>query len=184
LHTIPCDVPYLHADAVKSEYWRQRLAQASFKVGIVWAGEPAHKEDKNRSCHVRHFLPLSKIPGVQLIGLQKGAAAEQVKDMAGMITVMNLDGELNDFTDTAAVIDNLDLVISVDTAVLHLAGAMGKPAWAMLSSAPDWRWMLDRPDSPWYPTVRLFRQRSYGDWDDVCQRMAEELEKLARRFVP
>ena len=183
LQTLPCDVPYLYADPTKSEYWRQRLSQAIFKVGIVWAGEPTHKEDNSRSCHLRHFRRLSKIPGVQWIGLQKGAAAEQVEDLTGKIAITNLEGELNDFTDTAAVIDNLDLVISVDTAVLHLAGAMGKPAWAMLYSAPDWRWMLDRKDSPWYPTIRLFRQRSYGDWDSVCEPMAEELEKLTGRFV-
>ena len=181
LHTIPGDVPYLHADAIKSKYWRQRLAGMDLKVGIVWAGEPAHNEDKNRSCHLRHFLRLSKIPGVQLIGLQKGAAAGQVKDLAGMISITNLEGELNDFTDTAAVIDNLDMVISVDTAVLHLAGAMGKPAWAMLSAAPDWRWMLDRQDSPWYPTIKLFRQRRYGNWDGVCERIAKKLERLASR---
>jgi len=148
LHTIPGDIPYLHADPIKVVYWRQRLAGPHFKVGIVWAGGPAHKEDKSRSCHLRHFLQLSKIPGVQLIGLQKGAPAGQVKDLAGKMSLMNLADELNDFADTAAVIENLDLVISVDTAVLHLAGAMGKQAWAILSSAPDWRWMLDRQDSP------------------------------------
>ena len=178
LHTIPNEVPYLYADVIKAEYWRQRLAGSRFKVGIVWAGEPTHKEDRSRSCHLRHFLRLSKIPDMQLIGLQKGAAAGQVKDLAGRMPLMNLADELNDFTDTAAVIENLDLVISVDTAVLHLAGAMGKPAWAILSSAPDWRWMLDRQDSPWYPTIRLFRQRSYGDWDGVFERIAEELAPL------
>ncbi|MHC4559811.1 MAG: tetratricopeptide repeat protein [Planctomycetota bacterium] len=181
LETIPAEVPYLHTDSARAEYWQQRLTGINLKVGIVWAGKPAHTEDKNRSCRLRHFLPLAKIPGVRLYGLQKGNAVGQVKDLAGQMSVMNLADELKDFTDTAAVIENLDLVISVDTAVLHLAGAMGKPAWAILPFTPDWRWMLDRQDSPWYPTLRLFRQIRYGDWDDVFQRVAEELKILAGR---
>ncbi len=178
LESIPAGVPYLYADPAKAESWRQRLASRSFKVGIVWAGKPAHPEDRARSCHLRNFLHLSKIPGLALFGLQKGAAAGQVEDLAPEMALTNLGGELDDFTDTAAVIENLDLVVSVDTAVLHLAGAMGKPAWAILPFSPDWRWMLDRPDSPWYPTVRLFRQKSYGDWGDVFQRISQELEIL------
>ena len=178
LETIPAGVPYLHADPVKAQRWRGRFSQMELNVGIVWAGQPAHPEDRARSCHLRHFVPLSKIPGVQLFGLQKGSAAAQVKDLAAEISLTNLGEELDDFTDTAAVIENLDLVISVDTAVLHLAGAMAKPVWAILASAPDWRWMLERRDSPWYPTIRLFRQRQYGDWDDVFQRVSQELERF------
>jgi Flp pilus assembly protein TadD len=179
LETIPADVPYLHADPARARYWQQRLAGTTFKVGIVWAGKPVHPEDRARSCHLRHCLGLSKIPGVRLLGLQKGIAADQVRDLAAEMSLVNLGDELNDFTDTAAVIENLDLVVSVDTAVLHLAGAMGKPVWAILPSTPDWRWMLDRQDSPWYPTMRLFRQRSYGDWEDVFQRVSRRLEMLA-----
>jgi len=198
LETIPTEVPYLHADSAKAEYWQKKLveygrfaclcdsrgktrqqANRPYKVGIVWAGKPAHTEDNNRSCPLHNFVPLSKIPGVHLYGLQKGKAAGQVKDLAGRISVTNLADELNDFTDTAGVIENLDLVISVDTAVLHLAGAMGKQAWAVLPFTPDFRWMLDRQDSPWYPTVRLFRQRRCGNWDDVFQRVAGELKVLA-----
>lgn len=182
--TIPADVPYLHADSAKAQYWRQRLASQVFKVGIVWAGQPVHPEDGARSCHLRNFLRLSKIPGMRLFGLQKGAAADQVKDLAGEMALMNLGGELNDFTDTAAVIENLDLVISVDTAVLHLAAAMGRPVWAILPCSPDWRWMLDRHDSPWYPTMRLFRQTHYGDWESVFHRVSRELERLAGRQSP
>lgn len=178
LETIPADVPYLYADSTKIEYWRQRLVGAAFKVGIVWAGKPAHTEDSSRSCMLRHFVPLSKIPGVRLYGLQKGEAAGQVKDLTGKISITDLADELNDFEDTAGVIENLDLVISVDTAVLHLAGAMCKPAWAILPFTPDFRWMLSREDSPWYPTVRLFRQSRYGNWDDVFQRLTEELKIL------
>ena len=181
LASIPAGVLYLYADPAKARYWRQRLASRALKVGIVWAGKPVHTEDKARSCHLRDFLPLSKIPGLALFGLQKGGAADQAKDLAGEMALTNLGGELNDFTDTAAVIENLDLIVSVDTAVLHLAGAMGRPAWAVLPFSPDWRWMLDRRDSPWYPTMRLFRQRSYGGWEDVFQRVSQELEMLAGR---
>jgi hypothetical protein len=179
LENIPAGIPYLHADSAKTRYWRQKLAGPAFKVGIVWAGKPAHTEDKIRSCHLRDFLRLSKIPGVRLFGLQKGAAADQVENLGRKMALTNLGDELNDFTDTAAVIENLDLVVSVDTAVLHLAGAMGRPVWAILACSPDWRWMLDRQDSPWYPTMRLFRQRSYGDWGGVFQRVSQELEMLA-----
>ncbi len=178
LENIPAVVPYLHADSAKVEQWRQKLVGTTFKVGIVWTGNPAHTEDSNRSCSLSHFVPLSEIPGILLYGLQKGKAVEQVKDLSGIISVINLADELNDFMDTAGVIENLDLVISVDTAVLHLAGAMGKPAWAILPFTSDWRWMLTRQDSPWYPTVRLFRQKRYGNWDDVFQRLAEELKIL------
>ena len=178
LHTIPCDIPYLYADSIKAERWRQRLTGRDFKVGIVWAGESTHTEDRNRSCHLRHFLQLSKIPGVQLIGLQKGTAAGQMKDLTWERPIINLADELNDFADTAAVIENLDLVISVDTAVLHLAGAMGKPAWALISSCPDWRWMLDRQDCPWYPTIKLFRQERHDGWEVVLKRVTKELSLL------
>ena len=179
LETIPAGVPYLYADPAKAQYWRQRLVSRAFKVGIVWAGKPAHPEDRTRSCHLRDFLPLSKIPGLALFGLQKGAAAGQAEDLAPEMALTDIGAELDDFTDTAAVIENLDLIVSVDTAVLHLAGAMGKPAWAVLPFSPDWRWMLDRRDSPWYPTMRLFRQKSYGDWEDVFQRVSQELQMLA-----
>lgn len=181
LETIPAGVPYLHADPVKAQRWRGRFSQTELNVGIVWAGQPAHPEDRARSCHLRHFVPLSKIPGVQLFGLQKGSAAAQVRDLAAEISLTNLGDEFNDFTDTAAVVENLDLVISVDTAVLHLAGAMAKPVWAILPSAPDWRWMLERDDSPWYPTMRLFRQRQHGRWDEVFLRVSHELAICAAR---
>jgi len=181
IETIPADVPYLHADSAKAQYWRPRFSRTDLNVGIVWAGQPAHPEDRARSCHLRHFLRLSKIPGVRLFGLQKGSAAAQVKDLAAEISLTNLGEQLDDFTDTAAVIDNLDLVISVDTAVLHLAGAMAKPVWAVLPFSPDWRWMLDRPDTPWYPTMKLFRQQQYGHWDDVFHRVSRELMTWAGR---
>ncbi|MHC4482555.1 MAG: tetratricopeptide repeat protein [Planctomycetota bacterium] len=178
LGTIPADVPYIRADPAKSEHWRSKLAGPDFKVGIVWAGKPTHKNDLNRSSVLKYFAPLAGIPGVQLYGLQKGHAARQVEKLSDKMTVTNLAEQFDDFADTAAVIDNLDLVVSVDTAALHLAGAMGKPVWTLLPFTPDWRWMLDRQDSPWYPTMKLFRQRRPGDWDDVFHRVAEKLQTL------
>ncbi len=181
LETIPADVPYLYADPAKAQHWRSRFSRTDLNVGIVWAGQPAHPEDGARSCRLRHFLPLSQIPQVRLFGLQKGDAAAQVKDLAAEMSLPNLGEQIDDFTDTAAVIENLDLVISVDTAVLHMAGAMAKPVWAVLPFSPDWRWMLERHDSPWYPTMKLFRQAQYGQWDDVFRRVSQELTAWAAR---
>ncbi|MHC4395197.1 MAG: tetratricopeptide repeat protein, partial [Planctomycetota bacterium] len=147
LQTVPADVPYIVADSTKVEFWRSKIGTDHFRVGIVWAGNPAHGNDKNRSCSLRDFLPLAAIDGLQFYGLQTGPAAAQIKDLHQDIVLPNLAEQFEDFTDTAAVIENLDLIISVDTAVLHLAGAMAKPVWALLPFAPDWRWMLDRQDS-------------------------------------
>jgi len=176
VETIPANVPYLRADKAKVECWRNKLAGDCLKVGIVWAGSARHTNDRNRSCNLSRFAPLSKIEGVRLYGLQKGAAAAQIEQVAGMMEVANLGGQFEDFADTAAVIESLDIVVSVDTAVLHLAGAMGKKVWALLPFEADWRWMLDRQDSPWYPTMSLFRQTQAGDWEGLFKRVADELE--------
>jgi tetratricopeptide (TPR) repeat protein len=178
LETIPADGPYINADAGKVAYWGNRLTGRRFKVGIVWAGRPLHTNDRNRSCKLNQFYPFSKIPGIQLIGLQKGDAAAQTQHMPEEIPLTNYGEEFEDFSDTAGLIENLDLVISVDTAVAHLAGAMGKPVWVLLPFVPDWRWMMDREDSPWYPTMRLFRQKTHGDWGPVFQRVGKELKGL------
>ncbi|MHC4559809.1 MAG: glycosyltransferase family 9 protein, partial [Planctomycetota bacterium] len=189
LETIPAEVPYIRAEPAKTQYWRNRLAGPDFKVGIVWAGSPVHGNDRYRSCILACFEPLTKIAGLQLYGLQKGKAAAQMDELAETIPLTNISKEFGDFTDTAAAIENLDIVISVDTSVLHLAGAMGKPVWALLPFAPEWRWMLNREDSPWYPTMRLFRQRSWSQWDPVFQQVAEELRiivawhRIARRRI-
>jgi len=171
---IPDCVPYIHADPIKSAKWREQLAGPHLKIGIVWAGSARHSNDHNRSCRFDHFDPLTQIQGVRLYGLQKGEPAQQADDSA----LVNLGDCLEDFTDTAAAIENLDLIISVDTAVLHLAGAMGKTVWALLAYAPDWRWMLEREDSPWYPTMRLFRQKKWGDWHSAMRAVAQELRVL------
>jgi len=180
LDTIPCDVPYIHADLTKADYWRGRLDGADFKVGIVWAGKPEHGNDHNRSCELKHFASLGEIEGVKLYSLQKGDAAAHLDNSSGII---GLADQFEDFTDTAAVIENLDLVISVDTAVVHLAGAMGKPVWTLLPFAPDWRWMLERDDSPWYPTMKLFRQEKWGDWSGLFARVAQQLKILAEKHT-
>jgi len=175
VETIPAKVPYICADRAEVERWRDRFAGNYFKVGIVWAGSARHTNDHNRSCDLSRFAPLGEIESVRLYGLQKGAAAAQIEQVGGKMDMVSLGEEFEDFTDTAAVVENMDLVVSVDTAVLHLAGAMGKRVWALLPFEADWRWMLDRQDSPWYPTMRLFRQTRPGDWDEVFGRAADEL---------
>ena len=142
------------------------------RIGIVWAGNPNHKNDRRRSIDPLLLAPLAQIPGARWFSLQKDSSP--AKD-AGFAS--HLGAELADFADTAAAIENLDLVISVDTAVAHLAGALGKPTWTLLPFAPDWRWLLDRDDSPWYPTMRLFRQPEPGDWTAVISAVAAALKE-------
>ena len=178
LETIPAEVPYIFADPVKVGYWRNRLSGPGFKVGIVWAGSAEHKGKHLRDCKFADFAALSAVEGVRLYALQKGKDAEQIKQSDGQIPVVNLGEQFRDFSDTAAAIENLDLVISVDTSVLHLAGAMGKPVWGLLCVAGEWRWLLDRRDSPWYPTMRLFRQKKLDCWADVFRDVAEQLKIL------
>ena len=180
VETIPSDVPYIYADPVKSRYWSERISKDKFNVGIVWAGSPEHGNDRYRSCKLQSFSSLSMIEGVCLYGLQKGKAAEQMAELTGQIPVINISDDFEDFTDTAAAIDNLDLVISVDTSVLHLAGAMGKKVWALLPFSPEWRWMLNREDSPWYPTMKLFRQKKRNDWYGLFKQVCEELKMLVQ----
>jgi tetratricopeptide (TPR) repeat protein/GT2 family glycosyltransferase len=181
LETIPAEIPYINACPAKVEYWRKKLTTPDFKVGIVWAGSPTHGNDRYRSCALKHFAPLTEINGVRLYGLQKGKATAQV-ELNEEMAITNLGNEFEDFTDTAAAIENLDLIISVDTSVLHLAGAMGKPVWALLPFSPDWRWMLNRQDSPWYPTMKLFRQKKWGQWEFVFQDVAKELKNMVSNY--
>jgi tetratricopeptide (TPR) repeat protein len=181
LASIPRDVPYLHADAAAAEVWRDRLADhsASLKVGLVWAGSPTHRNDRNRSTKLAGFAPLARIPGMRFVSLQKGDAAAEAKSPPEGMELSDPTEELHDFADTAALVAALDLVIAVDTSVVHLAGALGKPVWVLLPFAPDWRWLLDRSDSPWYPTMRLFRQQRAGEWDHVIAEVRSQLEALA-----
>ncbi|UCD82321.1 MAG: tetratricopeptide repeat protein [Desulfobacterales bacterium] len=179
LGSIPADVPYLFADESKADQWKSRLADTGFKVGLVWAGTIT---DPRRSIPLARFRQICQISGLRLYGLQKGISAEQI-EVEGVpegMEITNFGQEFEDFADTAAVIDNLDLIISIDTSVAHLAGAMGKPVWLLLPFVPDWRWLLDREDSPWYPTIRLFRQQSPGDWDAPINQIFIELRRLSR----
>jgi tetratricopeptide (TPR) repeat protein len=175
LETIPCGEPYLKTDPALVEKWAGRITTGGLRVGIVWAGNPDHKNDHNRSIDASLIMPLSEIPGVSLYSLQMGRDDDATKILRDKVT--DLAASFKDFADTAAAMSNLDLIISVDTSVIHLAGALGRPVWTLLPFIPDWRWLLDRDDSPWYPTMRLFRQQDRGDWQGVIKRVCEALKE-------
>jgi len=179
VETIPAQVPYLTADARLVESYQAKYFRAdqNLKVGLVWAGRPTHANDHHRSLPLSTLAPLAEIPGITFYSLQKGDASRQLANPPMGMKIVDLSQSLVDFNWTAAAIAGLDLVITVDTAVCHLAGAMGKPVWVMVPFIPDWRWLLDREDSPWYPTMRLFRQKSRGDWGPVVRRVAESLRE-------
>ncbi|MBV8825586.1 MAG: tetratricopeptide repeat protein, partial [Hyphomicrobiales bacterium] len=183
LETIPAKIPYLAAPSDAMARWRGRLDGPGLKVGIAWAGSPLHRSDARRSIDVEALAPLLKVDGVRWFSLQVG---ERAGDLAGLPagSVNDLAPQLTDFAETAAAITELDLVITVDTAVAHLAGALGRPCWVMLRSSPDWRWLLEREDSPWYPTLRLFRQRARGDWAEVVARVRAALQQSATSARP
>jgi tetratricopeptide (TPR) repeat protein len=180
LANVPASVPYLFADEELVAYWRQRLqALRGFNVGIAWQGNPQGDPYRHRAIPLREFCPLAHIPGVRLISLQKGAGREQLAGLADQLPVLDWSDEMDintgPFLDTAAVMKSLDLVISSDTSVAHLAGALAVPTWLAISTHHDWRWLRGREDSPWYPTMRLFRQRAYGEWSEVFARISSEL---------
>ncbi len=179
--TIPANVPYLKPDPDKLTAWQDTFIHSGIKVGLVWAGSPFHRNDCNRSCQLATLTPLSRAQGIHFYGLQTGTAARDAATHPD-ISIHNLGHLFHDLSDTAAAIAHLDLVITVDTAVLHLAGAMGKSVWGLLPYAPDWRWMLHRTDSPWYPTLRLFRQPKPGDWTTVFEKVAHALQTYTEVF--
>lgn len=185
LKSIPDTVPYLRADPARARHWRATIVPGQLNVGLAWAGNPNNSNDKRRSCRLADLAAFADIPGVAFHSLQKGPGAEQAaRPPAGMRLIDAADAQ-ESFADTAALVDQLDLVISIDSAVAHLAGAMGKPVWVLLHDVPDWRWMRERPDSPWYPGMRLFRQTAGGDWRAVAATVAAELRAAARsRTVP
>jgi tetratricopeptide (TPR) repeat protein len=171
LETIPRDVPYLQADPQRIQAWRERLsAYSGMKIGLVWNG----KEDPDplRSIAFGELAPLAAITGIQYFGLQVGPAAQDAKKAAAWMNIVDLSEDVMDFGETAACMMNLDLLLTIDTAAAHLAGALGRPTWTMVPFSPDWRWLLDREDSPWYPTMRLFRQTRRKVWGDVVERVA------------
>lgn len=181
LDTIPAEVPYLSAPAAEIERWAEKLdglSSGEFRVGIAWAGNPRHRRDAFRSIPPQFFARLSESPGVRFFSLQKETHASPWPREARPL--VDLTTELSDFVDTAALVKNLDLVICCDTSVAHLAGALAVPVWVAMPATLDWRWLVDREDSPWYPTMRLFRQTELGKWDDVFERVGHALAGLAR----
>jgi tetratricopeptide (TPR) repeat protein len=180
--TIPADVPYVFADPARVPAWRERLAEyPGFKIGIAWQGNPKCPGDRWRSIPLARHVPLAALGGVRLVSLQKGPGTDQLADLGEAWRIVDFGQSLDAdgaFVDTAAIMQGLDLVVTSDTAIAHLAGALGVPTWVALSLVPDWRWMLERPDSPWYPGMRLFRQKQWADWTGVFEHMAAEVETL------
>ena len=185
MQTIPPQSPPITADPELAAFWKHRIVGDSgkLKVGLVWAGNQFPPHNRKRSMTPEAMLPLANIPGVSFHSLQKGASPP-ISATASALRLNDFASSLGDFADTAALIDGLDLVITVDTGVAHLAGAMAKPTWVLLPSVPDWRYFLDRTDSPWYPSMRLFRQSTAGDWATPMNAVATELRLWAERSKP
>jgi len=176
----PGNFPYITPDSSLLATWRERFADyQGLRVGIAWRGSPKHPADRMRSIPLAEFAPLAEVPGVQFCSLQKGPGSEELPPLAERLRIVDLGGQLDEktgaFVETAAVLKNLDLLIACDTAIVHVAGALGVPVWLALGNVPDWRWLLDRDDAPAYPSFRLFRQAAFGDWPGVFRRMAGEL---------
>jgi FkbM family methyltransferase len=189
LSSIPAEIPYLAADPALVEQWRRELAGVpGFKVGIVWQGSPKHRTGWHRNIPLTHFAALARLPGVRLYSLQKGAGVEQLAEIAGQFEVVDFGDRLDEahgaFMDSAALMKNLDLVVTLDTSLAHLAGALGVPVGVALPLYSDWRWLRDRDDSPWYPTMRLFRQTRQGDWAGVFEQIAGAVREGLDRMTP
>lgn len=187
LATVPVPVPYLRADAQLLDHWRQEFRSvAAFKIGIAWDADARFRALNYRRCiPLAEFAPLAQLKGVRLFSLQKGPGVEQLRRLAGRFAVTDLSSRLDEtsgaFMDTAAVMQSLDLIVTADISIAHLAGALGVPVWVALPSAPDWRWLLEREDCPWYPSMRLFRQKEWGNWREVFERMAATLQRHLER---
>lgn len=176
LESIPAEIPYLTPAAEAVEQWREVFASAKgLRIGLNWQGSPSHALDRLRSLPLEALVPLGEVPSVQLYSLQTGAGREQLKPLADRLPIIDLGDQLGDFHNTAAALAHLDLAITCDSAVGHLAGATGRPVWILLAQTCDWRWLLDREDSPWYPTARLFRQRERDEWGEDIQRVVRAL---------
>jgi tetratricopeptide (TPR) repeat protein len=180
LDSIPAGIPYLRAIPADIQRWRDRLGGAGPRVGVVWSGNPTQGGDKFRSPHLAPVMPLFDVPGVTFVALQVGAGRQYLSSHALPANVLDLGADIADMADTAAIMASLDLVITSCTAPLHLAGALGVPTWAMIPASPHFAWLLNRPDSAWYPTLRLYRQESFGtDWSGVVARIADDLVRFA-----
>lgn len=174
--SIPENGPYISVDSDLISQWSLHIKNKNaFKIGIVWAGAPRHTNNRYRSCSLSDFAPLAQLPGIDLYSLQKGEASKEILNPPEGMNIVDLGDKLNDFAETSAVICNLDLIISVDTAVVHLAGAINKPVWNILPLAPDWRWLLGRDNSPWYPSMRFFRQTRPNEWENVFEQIKQAL---------
>jgi hypothetical protein len=174
--TVPDTVPYLRADPALVEHWRRRLGPAGTpRVGIAWSGNPVHKNDRNRSLPLALFRQLATEPW-QFVSLQPEVRASDRAALETWPGLLDLGPELRDFADTAALLQSLDLVISVDTSVAHLAGALGRPVWILLPHNPDWRWLMGRSDTPWYPSARLYRQPATSAWPPVLAQLRRDLQ--------
>jgi hypothetical protein len=190
LKTIPAQIPYLHSEKALSEVWQRRVMEAAggrLKIGLCWAGDPRQKNDRNRSMPAGELAALAKLGGLWFCNLQKRiragegeAAGSAAAELSGEQAVSDWTGDLHDYADTAALIDNLDLVVSVDTSVAHLAGALGKRTFVLLCRSADWRWLIGREDSPWYPTMRLFRQSRPSQWGEPVARVVEAIAGLVQ----
>lgn len=181
LTSIPSEGPYLRVDREAREKWQSRLpSNGKLRVGLVWAGSPEHQRDRYRSVKLSALDTLLATPGVAFYSLQKGTPSREIESVASPGRLIDLSADLLDFADTAAVLERLDLLICVDTAVAHVAGALGRPVWMLVSDPADWRWMLDRSDTPWYPSMRIFRQRVRGSWDATIDEIATSLASVVQ----
>jgi tetratricopeptide (TPR) repeat protein len=181
LGTIPAGIPYLAVPSDRIDQWNDRMPKRQgLRVGLVWSGNATHKDDHNRSIVLARLASLFDTPNIDFVSLQKELREPDAQTLAADPRIADVGRHFGDFTDTAAAVAQVDLVISVDTSVAHLAGALGKPIWVLLPFCPDWRWLLDRDDSPWYPTARLFRQPRIGDWDSVIAQVRNALTLRAQ----
>lgn len=189
LDTIPSQFPYIKVNPDRVAHWRDRLDAllpiGVRRIGLTWTGRPTHPNDRRRSMALAELLPLADAGPAAFVSLQKPMPARDLETIGRFPGMIDLSADLTDFGETAAVIENLDLVVTVDTSMGHLAGALGRPAWILIPKAADWRWMLDRDDSPWYPSVRLFRQQKPGAWDEpMCRLRAALTQELGHDAEP
>jgi hypothetical protein len=173
-------IPYLTADPRLIPAWQKRRTPGKYHIGIVWSGNPIQKTNHRRACSASHFEALAGIDDIQWCSLQKQTDSQSLRQLERRLGLDNWAADFKDFADTAAALHHLELIITTDTAVAHLAGAMGKAVWLLLCYFPDWRWALERPDCPWYPTMKLVRQPSPGNWDAVFQKVREMLLHLKK----
>jgi hypothetical protein len=182
LVSIPAKIPYLSGTSERTASWADRLPKsATPKIGIAWAGNPKHANDGWRSIALPRLMPLLSASGFQFVSIQKDLRDGDLEFLRKQPQLIHLGDQITDFSETAAIMPHLDLVVTVDTAVAHLAGALGRPVWVLLDHTPDWRWMVEREDSPWYPSARLFRQQTGGDWESVVGRVVEALNSAHLR---